>query len=97
MAAGANTHVKRFADACRKDKKGVTKDITLKGIALEGIVSKSVLCRKDKESEQRREKVITSPVKVELRRLRRDIVIISLSLISVFASLSFVQTYCSSF
>jgi hypothetical protein len=73
--------VKGFANTCHRDKEG---------IASEGIISEGVLCRKDKEGEQRREEVIASPVKVKLRRLRKDTVIISLSLISVFASLSFV-------
>jgi hypothetical protein len=45
--------VKGFADAYYKDKESITK-----GIA----------CPKDKESVQRRKKVITSPVKVGLRR-----------------------------
>jgi hypothetical protein len=84
--------VKGFADACCKDEEGVAEDIASEGVALEG-----VLCREDKEGEQRREEVITSLIRVELRQLRRDTVIISLSLTSVFASLSFVQTCCSSF
>jgi hypothetical protein len=46
--------VKGFANACHKNKKGVA----------EGIV-----CRKDKEDEQRRKELITSPIKVKLRRL----------------------------
>jgi hypothetical protein len=73
--------VKGFADACRRDEEGVA----------EGVV-----CRKDREGERRREELVTSPVRVELRRLRRDTVIISLSLTSVSVSLSFVQTCCSS-
>ena len=67
--------VKGFAGACYKGKEGV---------------AKGIVYRKDKEGERRREKLIASPVRVELRRLWRDIVIISLSLISVFISLSFV-------
>jgi hypothetical protein len=46
--------VKGFAGAYRKGEKGV---------------AKGVICRKDKEGEQRREELIASPVKVELRRL----------------------------
>jgi hypothetical protein len=67
--------VKGFAGACYKGEEGVA----------EGVV-----CREDREGEQRRKELITSLVKVELRRLRRNTVIISLSLTSVFASLSFV-------
>jgi hypothetical protein len=96
VAAGANTHVKGFADTCHKNKKSVAKGITSKGIASESIVLKDVLCHKNKKGKQKRKKVITSLVKVKLRRLRRDTVIISLSLTSVSASLLFVQTYCSS-
>jgi hypothetical protein len=73
--------VKKFADACHKDKKRVTEDI---------------ICHKDKEGKQRRKKLITSLIKVKLRRLQKDTVIISLSSTRVFTSLSFVQTYCSS-
>jgi hypothetical protein len=90
VAAGANARVKGFADVCRKDKEGVAEGVASEGVASEGVVSKGILCREDKEGEQRREEVITSLVKVELRQLWRDIVIISLSLTSVFASLSFV-------
>jgi hypothetical protein len=67
--------VKRFAGACYKG---------------EDSVAKGVVCRKDEEGKQRREELIASSVRVELRRLRRDTVIISLSLTSVSASLSFV-------
>jgi hypothetical protein len=95
VAAGTDTRVKEFADACHKDEEGVAegvalKGVALKGIALEGIVSEGVLCREDGEGERRHEEVIASLIRVELRRLRRDTVIISLSLTSVFASLSFV-------
>jgi hypothetical protein len=95
VAAGADTHVKGFADTCRKDKKDVAEGVALEGVALEGIISEGVvlegvLCREDEEGEQRREEVVASLVRVELRRLWRDIIIISLSLTSVFASLSFV-------
>jgi hypothetical protein len=96
VAAGADTHVKGFADACYKDKEGVAEGVASEGVASEGIVSEGVLCRKDREGEQRYKKVIASLVKVELRRLRRDTVIISLSSISVFTSLSFVQICYSS-
>jgi hypothetical protein len=85
VAADADIYIKGFADACYKDEEGITK-----GIALKGVVLKSVLCYKDKEDKQRRKKVITSLVKVKLRQLRKDTIIISLSLISVFTSLSFV-------
>jgi hypothetical protein len=67
--------VKGFAGACYKGKKGVA----------EGVVY-----RKDREGEQRRKELVASPVRVELRRLRRDTVIISLSLTRVFASSFFV-------
>jgi hypothetical protein len=67
--------VKGFAGACHKGEEGVTE---------------SVVYRKDREDEQRREELITSPVRVELRQLQRNTVIISLSLTRVFASLSFV-------
>jgi hypothetical protein len=95
VAAGADTHIKGFADTCYKDEKGVAEsvtleDIILKGVVLEGIVLKGILYRKDKEGEQRCERVIISLIRVKLRQLQKDIVIISLSLISVFASLSFV-------
>jgi hypothetical protein len=66
-----------------------------KGIA-EGVVSKGVVYYKDEEDKQRRKEVIASPVRVKLRRLRRDTIIISLSLTNVSASLSFVQICCSS-
>jgi hypothetical protein len=97
VAAGADAHVEGFANACRRDEEGVAEDIALEGVALEGIVSEGVLCYKDKEGKQRREKVVAGPVRVELRQLRRNTMIISLSSTSVFASLSFVQTYCFSF
>jgi hypothetical protein len=100
MTAGANTRVKGFADACRKDKESVAEGvasegvalegIVLKGVASEGVVSKGVLCREDGEGEQRREEVVASLVRVELRRLRRNTIIISLSLTSVSANLLFV-------
>jgi hypothetical protein len=67
--------VEGFADACHRG---------------EEVVAEGVVYRKDGEGEQRREKVIASPVRVELRRLWRDTVIISLSLTSVFVSLLFV-------
>jgi hypothetical protein len=85
VATGADTHVEEFANVCYKNKKGVAEGVVLEGIALEGIIY-----RKDKEGEQRRKEVITSLVRVELRRFRRNTVIISLSLTSVFISLSFV-------
>jgi hypothetical protein len=60
MAAGAVwctgcavTVVKRFADACRKGEEGITR---------------GVVCPEDKESVQRREEVVASPVEVKLRR-----------------------------
>jgi predicted metalloprotease len=87
--------VKGFADACRKDEEGVAEGVALEGVASEGVVLEGVLCRKDKEGERRREEVVASPVRVELRRLRRDTVIISLSSTSVSVSSSFVQTCCS--
>jgi hypothetical protein len=73
--------VKGFADACRRGEEGVA----------EGVV-----CREDGEGERRREELIASPVRVKLRRLRRDTVIISLSSTRVSASSFFVQTCCSS-
>jgi hypothetical protein len=85
VAASADARVKGFADACRKNKEDVAE-----GVVLEGIVLKGIVCCEDGEGERRREEVVASPVKVELRRLWRNTVIISLSLISVFASLSFV-------
>jgi predicted metalloprotease len=99
VAAGADTRVKGFADACRKNKEGVAEGVVLEGVASEGIASEGialegVLCHKDEEGERRRKEVVTSPVKVELRQLRRDTMIISLSLTSVSASLLFVQTCC---
>jgi hypothetical protein len=96
VTAGADARVKGFADACRRDEEGVAEDITLEGIVSEGIVLKGILCHKGEEGKQRREEVIASLVRVKLRQLRRDTVIISLSSTSVFASLLFVQTYCSS-
>jgi hypothetical protein len=96
VAAGADARVEGFADACRRDEEGVAKGVALEGVALEGVVSEGVLCYKDKEGEQRREEIVASLVRVELRRLRRDTVIISLSLTSVFASLLFVQICCFS-
>jgi hypothetical protein len=92
VAAGADTHVKGFTDACCKGEEGIAEGIVLKGVA-----SKGVVCREDREDKQRREKVVASPIKVELRRLWRDTVIISLSSTSTSVSLSFVQTCCSSF
>jgi hypothetical protein len=83
LCAGyAVTTVKGFAGACYKSEEGVIK---------------GVVCYKDREGEQRREELVASPVRVELRRLRRNIIIISLSSTKVFASLSFVQIYCSFF
>jgi predicted metalloprotease len=100
VAAGADTRVKGFAGACYKNKEGVaegvaSEGVALKGVVLEGVVSEGivlegVLCRKDKKGKQRREEVVASPVKVELKQLWRDTVIIRLSLTSVFTSLSFV-------
>jgi hypothetical protein len=95
VAAGADARVEGFADACCRDEEGVaegvaSEGIALEGIASEGVVSEGVLCHKDREGEQRREEVVASLVRVELRRLRRDTVIISLSLTSVSVSLSFV-------
>jgi hypothetical protein len=74
-ASYAITAVKGFAGACHKDEEGV---------------AESVICRENKEGEQRRKELITSLVRVKLRRLRRDTVIISLSSTSVSASSSFV-------
>jgi hypothetical protein len=54
------------------------------------VALKGVTYRKDKKGVQRHEKVIISLVRVKLRRLRRNIVIISLSLTNVFISLLFV-------
>jgi hypothetical protein len=45
--------VKGFANACHKGEKGI---------------AKGVVCPKDEESVQRHKKVITSPIKVKLRR-----------------------------
>jgi hypothetical protein len=76
LCAGyAMAAVKGFAGACRKGEEGV---------------AKGVVCCENREGEQRREELIASLVKVELRQLWRDTVIISLSLTSVFVSLSFV-------
>jgi hypothetical protein len=50
----AVTAVKGFANTCYKGEKGITK---------------GVVCREDEEGEQRREKVIISLIKVELRQL----------------------------
>jgi hypothetical protein len=69
IAANADTRVKGFADVCYKDDKGVVEGVVSEGIVLKGIVLKGVLCCKDKEGEQRREEVITSLIKVKLRRL----------------------------
>jgi hypothetical protein len=69
VAAGADTHVKGFADVCYKDKESVAKDIASEGVASEGVVSEGVLYHKDEEGEQRREEVVASLVRVELRRL----------------------------
>jgi hypothetical protein len=46
--------VKGFAGAYYKNKEGV---------------AKSVICHKDKKGKQKRKELITSPVKVELKRL----------------------------
>jgi hypothetical protein len=88
IAAGAGVFSKRkvwvkgFADAYYKS---VTcyKD---KGV---------VACYKGEEGVRKRKEVVASPVRVGLRRSRRNIVII-LVLKSAFASLSFVQICCSS-
>jgi hypothetical protein len=72
--------VKGFADACRRGEEDIAE-----GVALEGVA-----CHKDGEGERRHKEVIASLVRVELRQLQKDIIIISLSLTSVFASLSFV-------
>jgi hypothetical protein len=74
VVAGADTHVKGFADACRKDEEGVAEDVALEGVASEDIASKGVvledvLYHKDEEGKRRREEVIASLVRVELRRL----------------------------
>jgi hypothetical protein len=45
--------VKGFTDACCKGEEGI---------------ARGVVCLEDKESVRRREGVVTSPVKVELRR-----------------------------
>jgi hypothetical protein len=90
VAAGADTHVKGFADTCYKNKEGVAEDVALKGVVLKGVILKGVLCYKDREGEQRHKEVIASLIKVELRQLQKDTVIISLSLTSVSASSSFV-------
>jgi hypothetical protein len=55
LCAGyAVTAAKEFTDACYKDKKDV---------------AKSVICHKNRKGEQRRKKLVTSLVKVKLRRL----------------------------
>jgi hypothetical protein len=55
LCAGyAVTAVKRFASTCCKSKKGV---------------AKGIVCREDKEGEQRREELIASLVRIELKRL----------------------------
>jgi hypothetical protein len=59
VAAGANTHMKRFVNTCCKGKEDVAKNIVLKDI---------IYC-KDREGKQRRKDVITSLIKVKLRRL----------------------------
>jgi hypothetical protein len=59
MSVGANAHVKGFADACRKSEEGVT----------EGVASEGVVYCEDREGVQRREEVIASLVRVELRQL----------------------------
>jgi hypothetical protein len=69
VTAGADTRIKGFADACRKDKEGVAKGVVLKGIVSKDIILKGVLCHKDKKGKQRREKVIASLVRIELRQL----------------------------
>jgi hypothetical protein len=96
MTAGADARVKGFTDVYCRDEEGVAEDIASEGVTSEGVVLRGVLCREDREDKQRREEVIASLVRVELRRLRRDTMIISLSLTSVSASSSFVQTCCSS-
>jgi hypothetical protein len=53
VLAGADTRVKGFADAYRKGEKSTTKGIVY---------------YKDKKGKQKRKKIITSPVKAELRR-----------------------------
>jgi hypothetical protein len=53
-ASYAIAAVKGFAGACHKGKESVA----------EGVV-----CRKDKKGERKREELVTSPVRVELRRL----------------------------
>jgi hypothetical protein len=85
VAAGADTYVKGFADTCRKGEEGI-----VEGVASEGVTSKGVACCEDRKGEKRREEVIASLIRVELRRLRRDTVIISLSLTSASVSLLFV-------
>jgi hypothetical protein len=100
VAAGANIRVKGFTNAYYKDEESVAegiasegiilKDIASEGIVLKGIVSEDVLYCKDKEDKQRRKEVITSLIKVKLRQLQKDTVIINLSLTSVSASLLFV-------
>jgi hypothetical protein len=75
FASYAVAAVKGFAGAYYKDEEDITE---------------SVVYHKDKEGKQRRKELVASPVKVKLRQLQRDTVIISLSLISVSASLFFV-------
>jgi hypothetical protein len=69
VTTSANIHIKRFAGACHKNKEGIAKNITLKGIASEGIILKGVLYHKNKEDKQKHKKVIISLVKVKLRQL----------------------------
>jgi hypothetical protein len=78
-ASYAVAAVKGFTGACYKGEEDI---------------AESIVYHKDKKGKQKRKKLITSLIKIELRRLRKDTVIISLSLTSVFASLFFVQTYC---
>jgi hypothetical protein len=90
VTAGADARVKGFANACHKGEKDIAEGVVLEGVALEGIALEGIACREDKKGKRRREEVITSLVRVELKRLRRNTIIISLSSTSVFASLSFV-------
>jgi hypothetical protein len=48
------TAVKGFAGACYKNKEDI---------------AKGVVCHKDREDEQRRKKLVASPVRVKLRQL----------------------------
>jgi hypothetical protein len=75
MAVGADTRVKGLANVCYKGEEGV---------------AKGVVCREDGEGMQRRKKAITSLIRVKLRQLWKNTIIISLSLTSVFISLLFV-------